>query len=128
MGFRSTFTTEDCNRIEWPDWFVNKYSCAVWFNEISNGFTPMPRVPRGTISSKNEQKAYGFLDELHLDIQKAIQWDALDIESFILVFLHECGGITRCQIERDKIKWSEPASWRVTDGVEHDTCYGCSDV
>lgn len=34
----------------------------------------------------------------------------------------------RCQIGKDSIKWSEPETWRETQGVEHSYCYGCSDV
>ncbi len=31
-------------------------------------------------------------------------------------------------IEKAAIKWSEPDDWRITKGVEHHYCYGCSDV
>lgn len=116
MGFRSTLTIEHY-AITWPDWFVEKYSNSVWFGEGN----------KGVIASKYEAKTYGMFSDLHNDIQKAINWDNAP-ESIVLVYLHECGGVTRCQIFKDKIKWSEPESWRETDGVEHNYCYGCSDA
>lgn len=117
MGFRSTFTTE-CYSIEWPDWFVEKYKEWVHF----------PGDRKGSISSSTEGKTYGIFEDLHSDIQKVIDWEWLSPLNFVLVYLHECGGITRCQIERDRIVWSEPDGWRETDGVCHDYCYGCSDA
>ena len=116
MGFRSTFTTLDYN-IRWPDWFVNKYAETVHF----------PNAGRGGIRSLGEYKTYGVWSELHTDIQKAIDWADTGIDTFIVAFLHECGGITRCRITPTSITWSEPATWKATDGVEHWYCYSCSD-
>ena len=48
--------------------------------------------------------------------------------NFVLVYLHECNGITRCQIDKDAIIFTEPVEWRKSDGVEHHYCYGCSDA
>lgn len=116
MGFRSTFTTED-RAIRWPQWFMDKYASTVHFR--GGGVC--------SISAKIEQKTYDTFQHLHTDIQRSIDWsDACD--SFVLVYLHECGGITRCQIERDAIRWTEPQTWRQTGGVEHNYCYGCSDA
>lgn len=116
MGFRSTFTTQDY-AIQWPRWFRDKYAGAIWFAEDGTG----------PLHSVREAKTYVGWEELHTDIQRAIDWsDAPD--NFVLVYLHECGGITRCQIEKDSIKWGEPESWRATHGVEHHYCYGCSDA
>jgi hypothetical protein len=117
MGFRSTFTTLDFP-IEWPDWFREKYASNIHF----------PVDGTGTLSSKREAKTYWTLSELHTDIQRAIVWDEFMPKNFVLVYLHECGGITRCQIGRDRIVWSEPSGWRISEGVEHSYCYGCSDV
>lgn len=120
MGFRSTFVTED-KRVIWPQWFKDKYKNVVWFPKVS-----------GVISSKRELKLYDTFTgpdwySLVEDIQKSIDWtDGFDM--FRLVFLHECGGITRCQIEKDGIKWSEPAEWWRIQQSTHDYCYGCSDV
>ena len=116
MGFRSTLTTESLG-ITWPQWFRDKYASSIQF------------TPDGTgpLHSKCELKTYGVWLDLHTDIQRAIEWTG-NMRSLVMVYLHECGGITRCQIERDTITWSEPDGWRVTEGVEHDYCYGCSDV
>jgi hypothetical protein len=117
MGFRSTFTTEDCD-IKWPQWFCEKYENVIRFNENREG----------ALHPFVEQKTDGpLLSELHTDIHRAIDWDDYPL-AFVLVYLHECGGITRCQIEEDGIKWSEPETWRLTDGVTHRYCDGCSDI
>lgn len=115
MGFRSTFTTEHYG-IKWPDWFVEKWQKAIHF----------PDGHSGAISSKHEAKTYGLWEDLPDDLQKAIPWDDFGLKEFVMVYLHECGGITRCQIERNAIKWSEPEEWRITEGVTHNYCYGCS--
>lgn len=115
MGFRSTFTIEHYD-IAWPNWFVDKYSAHVWFGDGA----------KGLIAAKHEAKTYSTFENLHYDIQEAIDWED-GPESIVLVFLHECGGITRCKISRNHIKWSEPDSWRETNGVKHYYCYGCSD-
>jgi len=117
MGFYSTFTTEDC-RITWPQWFREKYSKSIWFKDDHTG----------TIASKREGKTYAVFSDLPADIQRAIDWNDFQLKKFVMVYLHECGGITRCQIEKDAIKWSEPESWQQTNDVEHDYCYGCSDI
>ena len=115
MGFRSTFTTQHyC--IDWPEWFREKYAGLIWFPEVY-----------GPLSSTKEGKVWGVFKDLHTDIQAAINWESFPL-NFVLLYLHECGGITRCQIEKYAVKWSEPEGWRVTDGVVHDYCYGCSDV
>lgn len=116
MGFRSTFTTYDID-VVWPEWFRDKYSASIAFKDDGTG----------ALHSRVECKTYCVWSELHADIQRAIYWGKLKT-SFVLVYLHECGGITRCQIEKDCIKWSEPAEWQKTDGVTHSYCYGCSDI
>jgi len=116
MGFRSTFVTQDIY-ITWPEWFVKKYSEIVYFrnNHV------------GSISSKFQGKCYGAWEVLNEDIQHAIDW-SLGITHFVVIYLHECGGITRAQISKDSIKLSEPSAWQIVDEVAHDYCYGCSDV
>lgn len=119
MGFRSTFTTLD-NDFVWPDWFITKYRERIHF--------PVENV--GAIHSKYEAKTYMTWAELHDDIQRALREQDEVQQRLVLVYLHECGGITRCQIERDRILWSEPErdGWRKVDGVTHHYCYGCSDA
>lgn len=118
MGFGSTFVTNDLSW-KWPAWFRERYAGNVHF----------PR-DGGPISSVGEMKTYGYFADLHTDIHRALREDANNDYDWciVLVYLHECGGITRCEIRRDSIRWNEPTGWRTTDGVEHDYCYGCSDV
>lgn len=116
MGFRSTFTTEDY-AIKWPQWFIDKYAGTIAF--VDGGVGPLHSV--------REMKTYRRMAELPHDIQIAIDWGSFS-SAFVMVYLHECGGITRCQIEKDAIKWSEPSQWKRTDGIDHWHCYGCSDV
>jgi hypothetical protein len=115
MGFRSTFVTQDLGfGRKWPEWFVTRWGGLCEFGK------------NGQLSSVREEKTYGRLDELDTDIQKAIR--EMEVDEIVLVYLHECGGITRVQIDHDKILYSEPQTWKVVDGVTHDYCYGCSDV
>lgn len=115
MGFRSVFTTEHTN-VVWPDWFREKYSSTVRF----------PLGNYGPLSAECEAKTYGVWADLPDDIQKAIDWEKR--EQFVLVYLHECGGVTRCRIEKGAIKWTEPLTWQLTDMCTHEYCYGCSDA
>lgn len=115
MGFRSTFTTQDYP-VTWPDWFCEKYNSLIWISPDK----------KGAIHSVGEAKVYGAWKDLHLDIKNSIDWSYID--SFVLIYLHECGGITRCKIDKDSIKWSEPSGWVKTEGVLHSYCYGCSDI
>jgi len=113
MGFRSTFCTQDYS-IEWPLWFKEKYHTLCF---------------DGGISSSREYKKYGnYLGDLDEDIQKALNECGFGDDNFILVYLHECGGITRVQIEKDKIYYSEPTYWELTKGATHSGCYECSDI
>ena len=116
MGFRSTFVTEHYP-IQWPQWFIDKYERSVFFPE-----------KHGSICSRFEAKTYMSWSELDVDIQKAINWDELKLDNVVLVYLHECGGITRVQISKDNILYSEPKEWDETECVTHDYCYGCSDI
>lgn len=118
MGFKSTFTTEDWRALEWPGWFVQKYYRFIWFS------------PEwiGTIASRFEGKTYGEWKDLHTDIQQVLIEKGRELpERLVLIYLHECGGITRCQISKDSVCWSEPSEWKKVDEVTHDSCYGCSD-
>lgn len=116
MGFRSTFTTTDC-AIEWPNWFKEKYSAHVYFREQG----------LGGLHSKGGEEMHGLWSDLPKDIQRAINWNRFSL-NFVIAFLHECGGITRCQIDKDSVLWGEPKSWISTEGATHWHCYGCSDA
>jgi hypothetical protein len=69
----------------------------------------------------------GVFEEFPQDVQAAINWEEYCL-NFVIVFLHECGGITRCQIDKNNIYYSEPDSWRQEEEITHSYCYECSDV
>jgi hypothetical protein len=126
MGFRSTFITEDQDAWEWPDWFVMKYRSSTNFS-----LDPFSSRYTGPLSSMFQGKCgvCGGWAELPEDIQKAIPWEKFNWDmNYILVYLHECGGITRVQIEKNRIIYTEPESWNITTEVTHSYCHGCSDV
>ena len=116
MGFRSTFTAFD-GIVEWPTWFRDKYKDTIYFNDQCG------------ISSIAEHKHCGQWETLSEDIQKCVDWDnRKNLKNFIVVFLHECGGITRIQIEKNRIVLTEPSGWDEVDRVTHNYCVGCSDA
>ena len=123
MGFRTTITSEDLGGIKLPKWFITK-----WRKCFNFGTGSQFRLSNHLlITSKFETKMYdGKDEEIFLDIQKLVREN--NLTNFIVVMLHECGGITRVQIEKDKIRMSEPESWREVEQVEHDYCYGCSNL
>lgn len=109
MGFRSTFVTGDCFGEDIPEWFIEKYQGAVNIN--------------GCLSSTHEYKSYGFFNNLEEDIQKIIRPG----QEVAMVWLHECGGITKVHISKNTIVYMEPETWKTTDDITHNYCYGCSD-
>ena len=115
MGFLSTFTVEHKGLV-WPDWFKEKYAKYLTFSMDS------------MIAPVREMKMYmPPLSELPEDIRRAIDWEG-NVVIFVMCFLHECEGITRCHITRDAIRWSEPTAWAEVEEVSHHYCYGCSDI
>jgi hypothetical protein len=122
MGFRSAFVSEQLP-VKWPEWFVDKYSRIIHFT-IDN---------QGCISSKKETKVYD--DAINIDIQRAFIENNIKrkkeglsaLDKFILVYLHECGGITRVEITPYNIFYTEPLDYVKVDFITHDYCYGCSD-
>lgn len=118
-GFHSTFVTDDAGLL-WPEWFRSKYKGVVNFPSGSG---------RGPISSCRESAVSDRWEELHTDIQTVLTCASNQRHKItFLVYVHECGGITKCSISDNEIKWSEPSAWKRTNGVEHDYCYGCSDI
>lgn len=110
MGFRSTLVTEQyC--INWPSWLFEKYPFIVNHNNI--------------LTSKNEFKAYALDKDIHKALVES-GWDF--VVNFVAIYLHECGGITRVQFEKDRIVFSEPREWEVVEHITHSYCYGCSSV
>ena len=120
IRFRTTFVSEDF-AIKPPEWFKEKYD---WVNfSCWNGQAGLG------IASPNERKFYSNLNEteLFVDIQKVLHESDFD-GVFTIVLLHECGGVTLVKITKDNISGREPVSWKEVDRVEHDYCYGCSDI
>lgn len=116
MGFRSTFTMEHY-AIEWPDWFREKWKFLIQFNR-DGGSLFHPR------------REFKFITELIDDIAKSLEesgWWNGGI-NFVIVFLHECGGITRVQFDKGRVRYSEPEDWKHVDHPTHSYCYDCSDV
>jgi len=114
MGFRCTFITGWPGPRKLPVWFIEKWKDSVNFGAEA-GFP---------LSSKERTKAnWGGIVE---DIQKTLQETEyrMPIE---LVFVHECSGVTRVEISREQIVYSEPTTWkRVQDAYGHDlgdSCY-----
>lgn len=130
MGFRSTLITQH-NYLPLPEWFVEKYKDCLYFNGANrSGENAQENLP---LASKFEFKTYFPIGEqLVPDIQKVMQEykdeDGDEPRDLVLIWLHECGGITRVQINKDKVVYSEPTEWKITEGVTHHYCYGCSDV
>lgn len=123
MGFRSTFITEDVN-VKVPKWFRDKWGKMIHWNKVKNSFL----FP---LSSAWEAKTYGIWLDLEEDLKKILAEQKDDWwlkHPLIVVYLHECGGITRLEVYKDKVLYSEPESWKQVDGVTHDYCYGCSDI
>ena len=107
-----------------PEWFTEKWGNYVHLSD--NGLFPM--------SSKYEKKYYDSFeeDEFLLDVQKMLLEagrlaDGLD-DRISLVLFHECDGLTKVVIYKDKIVGMEPTAWKEVKSVEHNYCYGCSDV
>ena len=120
MGFRSTLTTSDYN-VVWPPWFVEKYKECL----------TLGRDGHGPLGSLTEVKIYFSLPDLVTDIHKVLQdsfFTRPRLSPFELVYLHECGGITRVELYKDEIHYSEPTGWATVPWVTHDYCDGCSDA
>lgn len=129
MGFRSSFTTFGWNVIQIPDWFFEKHGRD--FN-FMYGFGHF-RVLTMPISHKWQTKR--STDDLEQDIQKLL-WSEINPKDhmnnpFIMVWLHECGGITRVEFYPDRIVYTEPTGWKEVDasgfnGVPHGDGLECT--
>lgn len=118
MGFRSSFITTDLGP-DLPPWFLEKWGNWWNFYTSRDGKRGFP------ISSPFERKMGQFAD-WHTDLQKVLR-EADYQHPIILAWLHECGGITRVEIHKDRILFSEPDGWTSVDYCGHSYCDGCSD-
>lgn len=107
MGFSSTFVTQwhGGSAGGFPEWFVRKWQDSVHFSE---GY----QLP---LSSKAPAEAHGWWAEFEQDLQRAYPWEASGaVSSLVVVYLHECGGITRAEISSEKIRYHDASQWRKT--------------
>ena len=120
MGFRSTFITEDKYTTTYPEWFREKWKEHLMFSDNM------------VIAPKYEIKFYGTGYKIIEDIQKVLSEFGLaekDGElSILLVYLHDCDGITKLKIYKDRVVYSEPTGWKEVDDVTHDECDRCSEI
>lgn len=123
MGFRTTATTNETHGLDIPEEFFDKYPYVAK--------TPCDRCEgkyHFPMSLTREIKFYNEFErtEMFLDIQKLMI--AQDYNSdIVFVLLHECEGITKVHIYKDKILGMEPTAWKSVTSVTHNYCYGCSD-
>lgn len=122
MGFRSTYISENWN-VDWPTWFREKHSS--WIND------------ENMIVSPHEVKC---ADEIMGDVHKAlleVGWFGayMTDRSYSIVGLHECGGITKTEIYKDKVVVGCPSDWiaeecggYINSQYDHCYCYGCTDL
>ena len=121
MGFRSTMTTGNW-ALTIPNEFLSKYPYINAYRNEADGTYHLP------LTLTHEIKFYNSFEET--DILKDIQKLMIEqkVEDIDLVLLHECGGITKVIIYQDKIVGMEPTEWKKVEGVEHNYCYGCSEI
>ena len=113
--------TEDFQGVEIPSWFLGKYP---QYHYSWNSYKPLL-----SIASRSERKFYSAFkeEELFTDLQKVIV--EVEFDSVLtVVLLHECGGVTLVHISKDNITGREPTEWKEVDEVQHDYCYGCSEL
>lgn len=122
MGFRSTLTSTQIDGDIWPQWFRDKY--GHWF------------ASHWEVLATHWEVKTGLLDELPKDVHRALTeagWFKFPDSSFDMVWLHECGGLTKVQINADGVLMADPGlfSWESTDSRQdgnHCYCYGCTDL
>ncbi|WP_157184644.1 hypothetical protein [Nocardia niigatensis] len=105
------------------------FALPLWFVEahpelhFGNGGDGSPRLP---IASRFERKFYGSKDDpLFLDLQRVLNETPSWRHHVELILFHECGGITKVLVTRDRIRMAEPTGWSEVDEIEHWFC-GCS--
>lgn len=110
MGFRTTIISET-KYIAWPDWFVKQYDGVL-------------TVSGRGLSSLVECKVDFLVDEVFTDIQECLSAE----QSLLVLMLHECGGVTRCTIEKEKITYVEPSEHVEVNEPTHPVyeCHGCT--
>ena len=120
MGFRSAFVTEETYL--WPTWIVEKWSDRINF--------PASGV-LGCASSQEHLKCCMSWFDFLQDVQRWLRDDSADRPrsgKLVLVYLHDCGGLTRVEISATDIVAMDPTGYRLVDASnsgeheEHDLC------
>lgn len=126
MGFRTTFVSEDYF-LPLSGWFVDKYADSIHMSKtpLLEGEEPTAKLP---ISSKFERKFYsGKDDELFVDLQRVLNEQINGrLDDFEIVLFHECTGITKVHIFKDRILMYEPQNWKIVEDITHSYSNGCS--
>lgn len=115
--------TADRSGLEVPRSFLDRYR---YIRGVTNGETGKTYLP---LASVVEAKFYSSFEDTQMfkDIQEILNNSEHSEYKINLILLHECGGITKVEIHKDKIIGMEPTAWKPVQGVEHYYCYGCSD-
>ena len=95
MGSLITFASE--GSFHPPEWFKEK-----WEQSISWSLGLICKSPRK-----------GWSD-FELDVQRAMNeaWTEGSEPILIIVYLHDCGGVSRAHIRPDEIRYCQPISWK----------------
>ncbi|MEC3918608.1 hypothetical protein [Nocardia sp. CDC160] len=102
-----------------PLWFVEAHP-ELHFRSDADGSSRLP------IASRSERKFYSSKDDpLFLDLQRVLNETPSWSHNVELILFHECGGITKVLVTRDRIRMAEPTGWSEVDEIEHWFC-GCS--
>jgi hypothetical protein len=101
MATTTQFTSQKINFVA-PDWFRQRWEKGVSFGEA--------------ISSRYGGKSWS---EFEQDLQRAMKdsWTVGSSPRVILMYLHECGNVTRADVTIEEIRYSEPDAWHEVSSV-----------
>ena len=117
MGFRSIFIADN-GPINLPSWFLEKWGGYFHFYSSDGG-----KKKGFPISSPFPIKIGQFEDDLYPDLQKLVE----DDRPIILIWLHECGGLTRLELYSDRVVSAEPREWESVERPTHSYCGHCDE-
>src|SRR5689334_15328263 len=112
MGATTLFVAGHTNFCA-PDWLMER-----WKEWVSFG---------GAIASRHGLK---YWREFEMDLQRALKesWRAGSEPYVTLIYLHECGNVTRADVGIDEIRYSEPDGWHEVPHVPpHEAWDPCVD-
>ena len=112
MSATTQFTSQTTNFLA-PDWFRERWETSVSFGEA--------------ITSRFGCKSWR---EFESDLQRAMKesWVVGSEPRVILIYVHECGNVTRADVGIDEIRYSEPDAWQEVSQVPpHEAWDRCVD-